>query len=100
MIVILRAVIIAALYVAASPVYLLRLIAVAHKHRRARVALERGFVACRWCDDPVPLARMNTCPSCGFTSPSSLIAPCENCGCGPFPFIECPHCGGSIKVLS
>jgi len=89
-----------ALYVLASPIYLLRwIIGVVTEDPRKRAALAAGIMPCPWCAAAVPLARMNTCPKCGFTSPSSLVAPCANCDEGPFPFTQCPTCGGSVRVL-
>jgi DNA-directed RNA polymerase subunit M/transcription elongation factor TFIIS len=91
---------IGALYLLAAPIYVVRwIIRVATENPRKRAALAAGVMPCPWCAAPVPLARMNTCPKCGFTSPSSLVARCRNCDEGPFPYAQCPSCGGSVKVL-
>lgn len=88
------------LYVLAAPMYLLRwIVAVLMQDPARRAALAAGVMPCPWCAAPVPLARMNTCPKCGYTSPSSLVAPCRNCHEGPFPYTQCPSCGGSVRVL-
>lgn len=87
----------ATLYVLAVPVILL-LKVVRWIAAQLPTALDSGIVTCPWCKEGIPTARMNRC-SCGFVSPSSLIAPCANCGEGPFPFVECPSCGGTVKVF-
>lgn len=89
----------ACLYALAAPVFFVRW-AIAYIFADDRpTPLDAGVMSCPWCEEPIPLARMNTCPACGFTSPSSLVAPCRNCDEGPFEFTACPSCGGSVKVL-
>lgn len=87
----------ATLYLLALPVFLIQA-ALRWAAAKLPTTLDHGVITCPWCNEGVPTARMNRC-ACGFVSPSSLVAPCANCGEGPFPFIECPNCGGTLKVL-
>ena len=86
------------LYVLASPVYAVATVRQILKRQRAEAALRLGVLSCPYDETPVPLARMNTCPACGLTAPSSLVLPCEYCGEGPFPFVQCPTCGATLSL--
>ena len=87
----------AALYFVALPVFFIR-----YTYRRIAAllpsAFDGGAVRCPTCTEPIPTARMNRC-SCGYVSVSSLIAPCEFCGAGPFRFIECVNCGATVRLF-
>lgn len=86
-----------ALYLTAFPVFLVR---AAYRWIAARLpsSFEGGVVQCPTCNEAIPTARMNRC-TCGFVSVSSLIAPCEFCGAGPFSFIECVSCGATVRLF-
>lgn len=86
----------AILFVAATPMFLLRALAGLLPQRSD--ALERGAVDCATCGGPIALSRMNQCPGCGFVSVSSLVLPCEVCGDEPSPFVTCEGCGATNEV--
>lgn len=88
---------IAALYVLASPIYLVQWLLRARKAISRMPALRTGFIEC---------------PHCGFRNPLDILASCKRCGTTEFgsrlictgckqlsKAFACDRCTATIKVL-
>lgn len=85
-----------ALYVLASPVYIVAGIYKALRAlRSARYALSRE-ITCRQCRASVALVRAWKC-NCGFTYVGSLLQACPICGTRPV-VVRCDSCGVTWKI--
>jgi hypothetical protein len=88
---------IAALYIAAAPIYICRFLFTALRLFRLRRASARGYLACPHCGVQNALDVLATCPKCHTTEYGNRLR-CTGCGIRATAF-PCEECGVTIRLL-
>jgi predicted RNA-binding Zn-ribbon protein involved in translation (DUF1610 family) len=92
-----RLLVLAVLYVLASPVYAVVFIRKAVKFYDGASLMRKGYIDCPHCGETNALDLLATCPKCRATEYGNRLR-CSSCGEQSRTF-DCDYCGVTIKVL-
>ena len=94
---VLKVVGIGALYVLASPIYLVKAVRDLQKDLALKRLLDEGWVVCPHCGERNPLFAQETCRRCGWTEMGCRIW-CSRCRKQVADRIDCQRCFNSIGI--
>jgi RecJ-like exonuclease len=86
----------AALYVLASPVLLIKKVLALRKELTLIARIRGGTFPCEWCKAPLQLNQVATCAACRGTTPGSLLR-CSLCG-ARFSTVTCEQCRSTARI--
>ena len=86
----------AALYLLASPILLVKKLLRLRKEIALIERIRGGTFPCEWCGAELVLNQIARCPACRGTSPGSLLR-CTLCG-ATFTTITCTQCNSTVRV--